>query len=369
MAHRSGTSPAVLAVIAAAISAGAGASLLAVASPVFVPTATTSVTFVNFPPLVLALVLISPLIICLAGMLLGKLASADLPIRRQLASMGAVGLILAAGFLLLASHLGVAPGLFGGLSGVGHSGGSGNGANSSGPFGGSGSSGNGDGTNSSGGNGSGNDSRNSTGNGTNTTGGGGNGTTNTTGGGGSANGTHNSTGKPPGGGSSATKVPSVWGLPGWAPLVAVALLGFAAAAFVVPSLVGRASRRASQRGESATPVPPPIPSREETQAALSQAAAQLDRSGDPRAVVVSLYLRLLGHVAPYAGDLGPRTAEEIRDAHLLRLGVRRGPAEQLTRLFEEARYSSHPISGDTTHRALEAIRAAEADLRRIERSR
>jgi hypothetical protein len=367
MPQRSGTSPAVLAIIVAAIAAGAGASLLAVATPVFVPTA-TPLSYVTLSPLVFAIILLAPVVVGALGMLLGKVVSSEAPLRRQLGAMGAVAMLLAAAFLLILGHLGGAPGLFGSATGGGGGGGGGGVLNGSGgpPSGGGGGTGNGSSINSTNSSGSGSGSGNSSGNQTeNST----NGTSNTTQGnppGG--NGTTNHTGPGPNGtrapknttGSSRTNPLNLWGLPGWAPLVAVALIGFAAAAFIVPAL----SRRRARPILPAAPLPPPNPVMllAETQAALAAAADRLDKTNDPRAVIVELYGRLLGEVTPYSGSLDARTPEEIRSGHLLRLGVRREAADELTRLFEEARYSSHPLDSPTIRRALAAIRTAETDL-------
>jgi hypothetical protein len=368
MPQRSGTSPAILAIIGAAIAAGAAASLLAVATPVFVQTA-TPLSYVTFSPLVLGLLLLAPVLVGVVGMVLGKVVTSEVPLRRQLGAMGAVAMLLAAAVLLVLSHLGQAPGLFGEVPGAG-GGGGGGATNSSGLSGGNNGSGTGNGingtnsSNSGGGGGSNNQSQNSTNGSSNSTGGGGgsggsNGTTNHSGG--SPNGSKSKTNSS---GSTRTKSLDLWGLPGWAPLVAVALIGFAAAAFVVPAL----SRRRSRAGPMVIlPPPPPISAlRAETQAALAAAANQLDQTHDPRAVIVELYGRLLGEITAYSGSLDSRTAEEIRYGCLLRLGVRRQAADELTRLFEEARYSSHRLDSATIERALAAIRAAEFDLGGIE---
>jgi hypothetical protein len=367
MPQRSGTSPAILAIIGAAIAAGAAASLLAVASPVFVSTA-TPLTYLTLSPLVLGILLLAPVLVGAIGMVLGKVVTSEIPLRRQLGAMGAVAMLFAAAILLVLSHVGQAPGLFGDVPGAG--GGGGGVTNSTDESGGNNASGNGHGINGTGGgqSGGGNDSANQTHNSTNGTtnstgpGGGGNTTTNHTGGG------HN-TSQPKTNSSGSTLAHSLdlWGLPDWAPLVAVALIGFAGVAFVVPAL---ARRRPRSGPMVIVPPPPPIATlRAETQAALADAAAWLDQTHDPRAVIVDLYGRLLGEITAYSGSLAARTAEEIRYGCLLRLGVRAQAAAELTRLFEEARYSSHRLDAVTIQRALAAIHAAEVDLGGIQRPR
>jgi hypothetical protein len=114
---------------------------------------------------------------------------------------------------------------------------------------------------------------------------------------------------------------------------------------------------------SIAPTPPPGVVREYAATALSRARTELDRSSDPRSVIGRLYRELISHLPPIANVHVYRTPGEIRDAHLLPMGVRPVAAEQLTRLFEEASYSSHPIGPTELSRAREAIQMAEIDLR------
>ena len=94
--------------------------------------------------------------------------------------------------------------------------------------------------------------------------------------------------------------------------------------------------------------------------------SELDEGRDPRRVIVRLYDRLLSRVSPLGVGVEFSTAEEIRANQLLPLGVRRPAADTLTRLFEEARYSTHPMDAAAAGLARDAIRAAEADLSRFE---
>jgi hypothetical protein len=96
--------------------------------------------------------------------------------------------------------------------------------------------------------------------------------------------------------------------------------------------------------------------------ALERAADDLAGGSDPREVILRLYAHLLQRVEPLAGNVDPSTPDEIRSAHLVRLGIRPETAEALTRLFEEARYSTHPLGADRADRAARAIRDAERDL-------
>ncbi|MCI4346069.1 MAG: DUF4129 domain-containing protein, partial [Thermoplasmata archaeon] len=70
------------------------------------------------------------------------------------------------------------------------------------------------------------------------------------------------------------------------------------------------------------------------------------------------YARLLLRLRPSLAATEVLTAREIEQALVDRWQVRTVPAERLTRLFEEARYSTRPLPADavaTTRNALEQI--------------
>ncbi len=102
----------------------------------------------------------------------------------------------------------------------------------------------------------------------------------------------------------------------------------------------------------------------QVQRALRDAARDLESALDPRATILALYATLLARIEPMAMNLDRSTPEEIRQLHLTRLGIRAPAAEDLTRVFEEARYSSHPLGRAQVDRARRAIQAAEEDLSR-----
>lgn len=102
----------------------------------------------------------------------------------------------------------------------------------------------------------------------------------------------------------------------------------------------------------------------EVRDALRQARQELEGARDPRAIILALYARLLARLAPLVVDLEHATPEEIRHLHLVRLGIRASAARTLTRTFEEARYSSHPLGPEQVAKAEESIREAEEDLTR-----
>jgi hypothetical protein len=164
--------------------------------------------------------------------------------------------------------------------------------------------------------------------------------------------------------SSGTGTP-VYGpalkLPAWAIFLFVGVLCALVAAVAVPgvlaSLVDRRPRGFGAAGSSAA-------AREELAKALAEASAALDAGADPRTTIVRLYQRLLVELVPKVGDIDRLTAEEIRTLPLAQLNVRPDAAEALTRLFEEARYSTHPLGPSSADRCREALRAIEADLAR-----
>jgi type II secretory pathway pseudopilin PulG len=169
----------------------------------------------------------------------------------------------------------------------------------------------------------------------------------------------NSTG-PPAIGPGGALAPFNLHLPSWTlyVVVVVAVIGLAVAG--VPRLAEyleerREARRARSRvGEVAAQV----------QSALREAAEALGAGKDPRLTILALYAELLARIRPLVKTLDHETPEEIRRLHLTRLGIRPGAAEDLTRTFEEARYSSHPLGPEAVERTTAAIRAAEADLER-----
>jgi hypothetical protein len=176
----------------------------------------------------------------------------------------------------------------------------------------------------------------------------------------SSNVTSNGTAPPPpnpkglGNGSGGT--PVVVHLPSWGPLAAFAVIATVAVVVVFP----RVRTYLAERREAK----PPGARAEATRAALHRAAGRLAGGSDPREVVRELYARLLDRVQPLAGNLDPATPDEIRSGPLRELGIRAEAAEALTRLFEEARYSTHPMGPEAAERAARAIRDAESDLAR-----
>jgi hypothetical protein len=133
-----------------------------------------------------------------------------------------------------------------------------------------------------------------------------------------------------------------------------AVVGALALPGVLARLVDRPKRRVLAVGIA----------RNQLRSALADAGAAIDRGDDPRETVVRLYVRLLSELEPRVGDVAALTPDEIRRQALAGLGVSAPAAEALTRLFEEARYSTHAIGPSEAGRFREAIRQVEHDLLR-----
>lgn len=171
-----------------------------------------------------------------------------------------------------------------------------------------------------------------------------------------------------GGGSGGTNLTGpggtilpIPGLPGWVPFAALAVVVLLVVVIVVPSLRSYLEER-RQEGVRRPAPSETVPGR--VRDALNRASSALDQGADPRTVILALYAAILARLEPMVGAIDTSTPEEIRAGHLVRLGVRPAAAHTLTRLFEEARYSLHPMGRDEGKRAREAVRDAINDLDR-----
>jgi hypothetical protein len=179
---------------------------------------------------------------------------------------------------------------------------------------------------------------------------------NSTGGTNGTTGGNNTTVPGPGG----VLAPFNFGLPSWALFVLAVVVAVLVTVAVIPPLANfledrREARSSRRRANNIA---------RDVQSALQAAGRDLATALDPRAIILALYATLLARIEPLVSDLDRSTAEEIRLLHLTRLGIRPQAAEDLTRVFEEARYSSHTMGEAAVARASAAIRAAEEDLAR-----
>jgi hypothetical protein len=148
-------------------------------------------------------------------------------------------------------------------------------------------------------------------------------------------------------------------LPGWVPfaLLTVVVVAFGVIAF--PLVAAYVEGRRAERRR------PPPESTAEVRGAFARAVRALDQGGDPRSVIVRLYGDLLERLGTMVAGIEPETPEEIRGQHLVRLGIHPEAAAVLTRLFEEARYSTHPLGPAAAERVREAVEVALEDLARV----
>jgi hypothetical protein len=168
-----------------------------------------------------------------------------------------------------------------------------------------------------------------------------------------------STGPPLTGAGSVFVAPSV---PAWVPLVIIAIVVVVAVTVGVPQTRRYLSERRAEAGDRRRAnAPRASPAVHD---ALSRASYELDLGQDPRTVILALYQEMLVHLRPMSGSVESATPEEIRTTYLEHYGVRHGAARTLTRLFEEARYSTHPLGPAERDRARDAVRAAIDDLDR-----
>ena len=145
---------------------------------------------------------------------------------------------------------------------------------------------------------------------------------------------------------------SVFVLPSWLPwtLLAIAVVAIGAGAFL---LLRRRVREDDEPSES-----------DAVRAAVEAAIGALDTASDPRSAVIAAYRAmeqtLAGHGVARLPAEAPR--EYLRRVLLVTSGAERD-VSALTGLFEEARFSLHPISEQARSLALAALSALRVRLR------
>lgn len=176
--------------------------------------------------------------------------------------------------------------------------------------------------------------------------------------------TANGTSAVPGGGPAPTPVPrstsalrasapaNGFTLPMWLPWTILGIVVLAAAAGVW--LVGTGRRERVARD---------APDRTPAQAAVRAAMAALDTVEDPRKAVIAAYAGMQDSLAGHGVARQPAEAPREYLRRVLATGT---ASEQelttLTGLFEEARFSPHPISERVRERALVALSSLRAAL-------
>jgi hypothetical protein len=163
----------------------------------------------------------------------------------------------------------------------------------------------------------------------------------------------------------------------WWALAALGLTGLVAAAvLLVPELRAWARARRERRAAFVATRGPTVGEATRTdepdeaelvQRALDAASVPLRDPADPRAAVIEAYARMEQVLAER--DLARRAPEAPRE-YLTRVlrehGASRGSLTTITALFEEARFSRHPISQSARESALGELENARAALAAME---
>lgn len=143
-----------------------------------------------------------------------------------------------------------------------------------------------------------------------------------------------------------------WSIPGWVVFAAILAVAAVVGIVAVPAYLSRKQPVASPRVGPAA------------RTDFADALQRLSSSAEPdvRQVIITLYARLLRRIGPALGDLDAQAPREIELACASSLHIQPATAHALTELFEEARYSTHPLDAATGARAQEVFRQALADL-------
>lgn len=168
------------------------------------------------------------------------------------------------------------------------------------------------------------------------------------------NGTRNSSSGTPPPGSNVTLPNGTFGALPFSPPSWIAYLGLGIAVLVAIVLLAPALQRRLN-----PPAPEPAPTAEVRRSLESALRALAEENPtEARRIIIGLYARLLETVGPYLENLDTATPREIERVCVDRFGIGSTPAGELTRLFEEARYSSHPFTESQVGRARRALETA-----------
>lgn len=138
--------------------------------------------------------------------------------------------------------------------------------------------------------------------------------------------------------------------------LALALLGLL--------VVGGALYYVRRRSSTLPELPGSDPSvRSDLAAAVSDAIEDLENEPDARRAVIAAYARMERALARHGHGRHPaETPFEYLARILAELDVRPSAAEELTQLFERAKFSSHPVDELMKHRAIAALSSVREDL-------
>jgi Domain of unknown function (DUF4129) len=143
-------------------------------------------------------------------------------------------------------------------------------------------------------------------------------------------------------------------LPPWLPwtVLAIVLMGIAVGVLL---LVRRRALPADERSQ-----------RSAARAAVQAAIGALDTITDPRDAVIAAYVEMQGTLAAHGVARAPTEApREYLRRVLVASSATEREARTLTGLFEEARFSEHPISERLRGTALAALSSLRAQLQDV----
>lgn len=144
-------------------------------------------------------------------------------------------------------------------------------------------------------------------------------------------------------------------VPAWLPYVGVVALAVILVLVIAPFAIARWETRRPDRAP-----PPAAATREAVVAAL--AGLREGPGADARGTILVLYGRLLAATERRSVTTDPLTPREVQAHVVRRLGVRPAVVAELTALFEEARYSAHPMTPAMVDRAERTLTDVLADL-------
>jgi Domain of unknown function (DUF4129) len=135
------------------------------------------------------------------------------------------------------------------------------------------------------------------------------------------------------------------------------LAGAVGGALLLTALVVFARRRRADEEQETV--------EEELAAVVSDAIDDLRNEADPRRAVIAAYARMEGVLGQHGFARHRSEApHEYLGRVLTRLRVRRGAVEELTELFERAKFSTHEIDQQMKERAIAGLVSVREDLQR-----
>ncbi len=159
------------------------------------------------------------------------------------------------------------------------------------------------------------------------------------------------------GGSGNSTVETATESPG-ASLYAVAGMGLLLVSLIIVAIVRTMISKKPEKVESQT---------EELMKKIDAAMKDLKKGGEVQEIIIRCYrqmCRILSKGGKMSGDES-MTPREFERAVVIQTGINEEPVSELTSLFEEARYSTHPIDNSKRKKALRALRQVKTEMESI----